>query len=107
MLGLAQAALGAGQAVIADAVFAREDERAAVEAIAAELSIPFVGLWLDAPAATLQARLGRRRDDVSDADAAVLRKQLTYDLGHINWHRLDADQTTETLVNSARGLLPH
>jgi aminoglycoside phosphotransferase family enzyme/predicted kinase len=107
MLGLAQAALGAGQAVIADAVFAREDERAAVEAIAAELSLPFVGLWLDAPAATLQARLGRRRDDVSDADAAVLRKQLTYDLGHINWHRLDADQTTEALVNSARGLLPH
>ena len=43
-------ALDAGHPVIVDAVFAKEDERAAIEAIAREAGCEFVGLWLAAPA---------------------------------------------------------
>ncbi|HYN40021.1 MAG TPA: AAA family ATPase, partial [Rhodospirillales bacterium] len=52
----ARLALAAGRTVIADAVFARPDERAAIAAIAADAGVPFQGLWLDAAPALLQDR---------------------------------------------------
>jgi aminoglycoside phosphotransferase family enzyme/predicted kinase len=102
MEDMAKAALRAGQAVIADAVFARADERYAIEAIASDLRVPFTGVWLEAPVATLEARLERRTGDASDADAAVLHRQLTYDLGHIAWQKLDAAAGTTALADAAR-----
>ena len=89
----ARRALAAGQAVIVDAVFAKQDERAAVEAIAREAGCAFVGLWLTAPAETLIARVERRRGDASDADRRVVREQLGYDLGDIAWQQVDASGT--------------
>src|SRR5262245_51506987 len=41
--------LRGGHSVIVDAVYARPDDRAAIERVAAAASVPFVGLWLDAP----------------------------------------------------------
>lgn len=99
---LARAALVAGQAVIADAVFAREDERKAIEAVAVKLKVPFIGLWLEAPTTTLETRLDRRTGDASDADKAVLHRQLTYDLGQITWTKLDAGQGAHALADAAR-----
>ncbi|HEX2116576.1 MAG TPA: AAA family ATPase [Alphaproteobacteria bacterium] len=86
----AQAVAASGHAVIVDAVFARPDERAAVEAAARTAGVAFTGLWLEAPAATLGERIAGRRGDASDATVAVLRRQLTYDVGPIAWHRIDA-----------------
>jgi hypothetical protein len=86
----ARAVAASGHAVIVDAVFARSEERFAVEAAAREAGVAFSGLWLEAPAALLEARIGGRRGDASDATAAVLRRQLAYDLGPIAWHRVDA-----------------
>jgi len=83
-------ALAAGHVVIADAVFARPDERAAIARIAAEAGAPFHGFWLEAPAETLAARVGARVGDASDADARVVATQLRYDLGTIDWERIDA-----------------
>jgi uncharacterized protein len=102
---LAAAALRAGQTVIADAVFVTPLERASVQRIAAANDAPFHGLWLEAPAATLEARVAARKGDASDADAAVLRKQLGYDVGAIAWARLDAGMGATAVAAAARKLI--
>lgn len=105
MEDMARAALKAGQAVIADAVFARHEERAAIRTIAQEAHVPFVGLWLEAPSGALEARLSRRTGDASDADVGVLKKQQTFDLGNIDWHRLDASNGAQATADAAHKLL--
>jgi predicted kinase len=89
-MGLARSALDAGVPVVVDAVFAHERERTAIDALANAVGVPFSGLWLEAPADVLEQRVTGRQGDASDADATVLRKQLTYDLGTIAWNRIDA-----------------
>ena len=98
-------ALGAGAAVIADAVFAHADERARIAALAARAGVPFTGLWLDAPAAEMAGRLGGRTDDASDADEAVLERQLAFDLGAIDWRRIDATGTPAEVRRRAASAL--
>jgi uncharacterized protein len=84
----AAALLRAGHAVIADAVFAEPRDRAAIETAAG--AAPFAGIWLEAPEGVLIERLGRRGQDASDADGAVLRLQISRDTGPNAWERLDA-----------------
>jgi aminoglycoside phosphotransferase family enzyme/predicted kinase len=98
----AAAALAAGRSVVTDAVYARRAERDAIAAVAARVGVPFVGLWLDAPAEVLEARIAARRGDASDATAAVLRHQLSYDLGGIDWHRIDAGGPAHAVIDAAR-----
>ena len=92
----ARRALAAGHSVIVDAVFARPEERSAIEAVAREAGRGFAGLWLAAPAETLIERVEQRRGDASDADRRVVKEQLGYDLGEIGWN-----------VADAAGSLPH
>ena len=61
----------------------------------------FTGLWLAAPPAILKSRVTGRRGDASDADAAVVEKQLGYQPGEIRWKKVDASgslDASETLV---------
>lgn len=81
--------LRAGHCAIADAVFARPEQRAAIEAVARRAGVPFVGLWLEAPPEVMLERVEKRRRNVSDATAAVVRQQLDYDLGPMAWGRFD------------------
>ena len=92
VLRKARLALAAGQSVVVDAVYAAPEERSAVEDLAAELGVPFQGLWLTAPADTLAARVDARRGDASDATSQVVRQQLTWQLGVLSpaWTMLDA-----------------
>jgi hypothetical protein len=99
-------ALAAGQSVVVDAVFAQPGERAAVERIARDAGIPFTGIWLDADPAVLTRRVAARRGDASDATAAVVERQLTYDLGSITWHRLAAGEPLDSLREQGARLLP-
>jgi aminoglycoside phosphotransferase family enzyme len=101
----ARRALAAGHAVIVDAVFAKQEERAAVETIAREMGCEFVGLWLAAPAETLISRVELRRGDASDADRRVVKEQLGYDLGEIAWHQVDASGPLPHSLNEARRAL--
>jgi aminoglycoside phosphotransferase family enzyme/predicted kinase len=97
----AKAALKAGHSVILDAVFAREDERETAEELAENANTSFTGLWLAAAPATLKSRVTGRSGDASDADAAVVEKQLGYQPGEIRWNKVDVSgnvAATETIV---------
>jgi aminoglycoside phosphotransferase family enzyme/predicted kinase len=94
--------LAAGYGVIVDAVHAGEAERDAIEKVAAAASVPFCGLWLDAPAEVILARVQARTGDASDATEAVVRRQLRYDLGEVKWTRLE---TTGELTARAEAAL--
>ncbi|MDP1701164.1 MAG: AAA family ATPase [Aestuariivirga sp.] len=97
----ADAALKAGHSVVLDAVFAREDERDAAEELVRSVNARFTGLWLAAPSAILKSRVTGRRGDASDADAAVVEKQLGYQPGEIRWKKVDVSGSvaaSETLV---------
>jgi len=86
-------ALAARRAVIVDAVFAKPEERSAIEAVAREAGCAFVGLWLTAPEELLIERVEHRHGDASDADRRVVREQLRYDLGDVTWAQVDASGT--------------
>jgi hypothetical protein len=86
----AKAALSAGHSVILDAVFAREGERETAEEMARSSNAGFTGLWLTAAPAILKSRVTGRKGDASDADAAVVEKQLGYEPGEIRWNKVDA-----------------
>lgn len=106
MLRQARIALMAGQGVLLDAVFARPEERQAAARLAAGLGISFTGLWLDAAPDVLEARVAAREKeghDPSDAGVAVLRKQLAYDLGVMDWQKVDASgSAAETLERAVK-----
>ena len=86
-LARAERVLRAGHSVVLDAVFARPEERAAAEALARKVGVPFQGIWLDVPKDVAQQRVTDRKGDASDATATVVERQFAYDLGYIDWDR--------------------
>lgn len=105
VLDKARGALATGHAAIVDAVFAKPDERAEIEAVAREQGCRFAGLWLTAPQATLVARVEDRRGDASDADRGVVEQQLAYDLGEMSWAQVDAAGTPSATRDHAKQAL--
>ena len=103
LIDKARVALRAGQTVALDATFATARERRSAAGAAAEVGVAFAGLFLDAPLATRLARIGSRRDDASDADAEVARRQTAEPLGERGWTALDAvgalDETTSAALS--------
>lgn len=93
--------LKAGLTVVADAVFAKEEQRQGIEAVAADLGIPFEGLWLEASPEVMKARIAKRKRNASDATAEVLERQLATGPGNINWLRLDSSASKEETYRNA------
>ncbi len=105
LAGKAAAALKAGHSVVADAVFARRSERELVRHTADELAIAVDGVWLEAPAETLMSRVAARTGDASDATPQVVAAQLDYDIGDLDWQRVDASGTPAETLASALNVL--
>lgn len=95
----------AGHSVIVDAVFAQPAERAALAETAKSARLALQGLFLSADTTTRLRRVGGRFGDASDADAAVARAQENYDLGQLQWAKIDASGTPEVTLASAKAVL--
>jgi len=91
--------------VVVDAVFARTEERAAINDLAKRLGIPFVGLFLVAGLRVRQERIHRRVDDASDATVAVAQQQEGYEIGPLNWVQIDASGAPETTLDRSLSFL--
>lgn len=93
--------LAQGWPVITDAVFDRPEDRAALEGVAPQAGASFLGVWLDAPPATLAARVGARTGDPSDATLEVLAAQqakLAMRRAPVAWVRMDATQPPQEIA---------
>jgi aminoglycoside phosphotransferase family enzyme/predicted kinase len=93
--------LRAGHSVVVDAVYAQAADRAIIEDVARGASVPFIGLWLDAPEPLRIGRIAERRHDESDADAHVVGMQRAQDTGEIRWYPLDAAAPATAVLSSA------
>lgn len=106
MSEIATRTLGAGYSVICDAVFAKRAERDAIDDTTVRSAAGFVGIWLEAPPATLRTRVDHRSHDASDADLAVVHLQEAYDIGDLGiWHRVVAAGGREDVADRVRAVL--
>jgi uncharacterized protein len=92
MFEVAKNTLGAGHSVIVDAVFAQPSERAAIVEVANEQGVEFDGFWLEVEPSVAAARIVDRKKDASDATVEVLKNQLKYDIGVLDWHRVPSNR---------------
>ena len=91
-----------GHSLVVDAVFAREEERAAIEKVAHRLNIRFVGLFLETDLATRQSRIRHREADASDATPEIAGLQEQYDIGAVDWDIIDASGTSEQTLEQCQ-----
>ena len=98
-------ALRSGYPVIADAVFAHPEHRRVVADIAKVQGVPFTGLWLQAPPDVMARRVTERINNVSDADAEILKLQLDYDLGDIDWIKIDSSGPRDETLKAGLELI--
>lgn len=105
LLERAELALATGRPVIIDAVSARESERDALEKFAQTHGLSFTGIWCQLPAEEARKRIAARRGDISDATVDVYEKQMLYDTGRINWHRLDTQNGIQSVTDKALNIL--
>ena len=94
-----------GHTVIVDAVFARSEDRSALERAARAAAIPLAAVWLVAPERVLLERVAPRELDASDADVGVVRMQCAQWANDVRWPQLDAARDLETVAAAARTLL--
>lgn len=94
-----------GRSAIVDAVFARPEERAAIETAAAAIGVAFHGLFLVADLKMRLERVGSRERDASDAGAAVVVKQEELSIGAVSWAHIDASGPPEQTLDKARAAI--
>jgi len=99
LIELTSMTIQAGYSVIVDAAFLRREQRMPFQQLAQQLDVPFVIMEITAPAKLLRRRISQRKNDVSDADLAVLEHQLT------NWQPLHEEEiSTAVRVDTSEPL---
>ena len=103
----ARLVLAMGHSVLVDAVFAEQDARQAIQALARDVGAPFHGIWLHANPEKLLERVAARRNDASDATPEVVRGQLQSDPGPFSaeWTAVDAGGTLAETLGRARAAI--
>ncbi|MXP19897.1 AAA family ATPase [Gordonia sp. HNM0687] len=87
---LAVPLLRGGMSAIADAVYARDDDRAAIAGVATAAGVGFTGIWLELSESERIARVAARTADPSDADATIVRRQSPSLPTPADWTVVDA-----------------
>jgi predicted kinase len=82
-----------------------KEQRRAIGQVGEAAGVAFSGLWLDAPAGEMAARVRARRNDASDADEPVLRRQLEADIGPLDWRIVPAGGDAADTLRAARRAL--
>jgi uncharacterized protein len=96
-----------GISVVLDAAYLREDEREGLPALAAASGAAFHGLFLETDINERLKRIATRRLDASDANRDVALMQESYDIGKLDWAKVDASGSPdETLARAAGHLNP-
>jgi len=102
----AEAILRARHPVVLDATFMREEDRAALAALAGRSGVRLEAVWLEADAAQMASRVTARRGDASDADAAIVQRQLSESAeSPPNWRKVDARGSCEATIGHVAALL--
>jgi aminoglycoside phosphotransferase family enzyme/predicted kinase len=102
----AQALLQAGRSVVCDGVYAKVEQRQAIEKVAREARVPSNFVWLEAPEGELEARVATRIGDASDADVAVVRRQRDMiETTALDWARVEAGRPLDAVVREVRDLI--
>lgn len=99
------ALLKAGHSAVADAVFAKPEQRDAIEQVARAAGVPFDGLWLFTPPKLAAARIRGRKANASDATVAVLERQMATDLGPITWTQVQTGGSKAKALADGRAAL--
>jgi predicted kinase len=94
----ARSILSQGNAVIADGVFDRAQERKRIEECANVAGVPFVGIWLEAPMDELLQRVYARRGDPSDATVETVREQAARLREPVLWIKIQAGDDLATVA---------
>jgi aminoglycoside phosphotransferase family enzyme/predicted kinase len=95
MFDRARKVLDQGHSAMLDAAFLTEIERDTAAAIAGTAGVGFCGIFLTAAPEIRMQRIGRRRDDASDATQEVARLQEAIDVGRMDWRLVDASGTPD------------
>jgi uncharacterized protein len=90
LVAQAHLAAASGHAVIVDATFLDPTMRRILASAIGQAGVRFLGIWLQAPLSVLEARIGAREGDASDATVAVLRTAAEIDPGAGDWLAVDA-----------------
>ncbi len=94
----AEVALDSGYSVVVDAVFPDPSQRAQLRDIALRTNASFRGIWLQADERLLKERVAARGADASDADAAIIEKQLRSVEPPENWIKIDSSGGKDATV---------
>lgn len=106
MIRAARDILRAGHSLIVDAVFAQQEQRQRIEAVASETGVEFRGIWLEAATSVRVGRVAGRAPDASDATPRVAVAQENYDIGALTWTRILSDASTDVVIARVRTALP-
>jgi aminoglycoside phosphotransferase family enzyme len=89
--------VGAGGAVLVNAVFDRQADRSLIAQAATEAGVRFDGVWLHVEPEILRRRVADRSGGPSDATVDVLAQQIVRFHGPGDWRRVDAGAGPETV----------